>query len=61
MVYKFFEKKFSGSGVNTHANKERPLCLATHQVAEESHKPVIKKFKKEHFILDSKAIFGVLI
>ena len=46
MVYKFFDKKSSGSGVNTHANKERPLGLATHQVAEELHKPVIKNLKK---------------
>ena len=30
------------------------------QLAEELHKPIIRSFKKKHFILDSKAIFGVL-
>ena len=29
MVYKFFDKKFAGSGVNMHANIEHPLDLAT--------------------------------
>ena len=52
MVYNFFDKKSAGSGVNTLANNEK--------LAEELHKPIIKKkFKK--FFLDSKTIFGVLI
>ena len=38
MVYKFFDKKSPGSGVNTHANKEK--------LAEEYHKPIIRNFKK---------------
>ena len=38
MVYKFYDKKSEGSGVNMHANNEHPLDLA-----EELHKP-IKKF-----------------
>ena len=46
MVYKLFNKKFAGSGVNMHANNERPLDLATQQWAEELHKPIIRKFKK---------------
>ena len=51
MVYKFFDKKSKESGVNTHANdkiKENqcPLDLATHQLAEELHKPINRKFKK---------------
>ena len=46
MVYKFFDKKSAGSGVNTHGNKsvfdnERPLDLA-----EELSKPIIRKFKE---------------
>ena len=51
MVYKFFDKKSAGSGVNVHANNkikqnQRPLDLAKHQLAEELHKPIIKKIKK---------------
>ena len=41
MVYKSFDKISAGSGVNMHANNERPLDLA-----EELHKPIIRKFKK---------------
>ena len=48
MVYKFLDKKSAGSGVNTHGNNkikqnQRPLDLITHQLAEELHKPMIKK------------------
>ena len=39
-----------------HTNNERPL-----ELAEELHKSVIRKFKKEQFIQDLKTIFGVLI
>ena len=50
-VYKFFDKKLKGSGVNMHANdkikqNQCPLDLAPHQLAEELHKPSIGKFKK---------------
>ena len=38
MIYKFFDKKFAGSGVNMHANNEK--------VAEELHKPIVTRFKK---------------
>ena len=41
MVYKSIDKISEGSGVNMHANNERPLDLA-----EELHKPIIRKFKK---------------
>ena len=49
MVYKFFDKKSKGSRVNKHANDEikqnqRPLDLGTYQLAEELHKPIIRKF-----------------
>ena len=51
MVYKFCDKKSAGSGVNMHANNEYPLDLA-----EELHKPIIKKLKKEQLIKDLKII-----
>ena len=62
MVYKYFAKKFallpdksvSGSGVNIEVKHNE-------QLAEELHKPIIRNFKKEQFILDLKIIFGVLI
>ena len=38
MVYNFFDKKSTGSGVNTHANNEK--------IAEVLDKPIIKKLKK---------------
>ena len=44
MVYKYFDEKASGSGVSTHENDERPLDLAMQKVAEELHKPIIRKF-----------------
>ena len=40
IVYKFFDKKFKGSGVNT------KLAPQNQQLAEELHKPIIKKFKE---------------
>ena len=36
MVYKFFDKKSAGRGVNTNVNNEK--------LAEELHKPIIRKF-----------------
>ena len=39
MVYKFFDKKSTGSGVNMHA-------MSDEQLAEELLKPIIRKFKK---------------
>ena len=38
MVYKLFDKKSSGSGVNTHANNEK--------LAKDLHKSIIRKFNK---------------
>ena len=52
MVYKFFDKKSSGSGI---VNKENI------QVANKLHKPIIRKFNKKRCILHLKTIFGVLI
>ena len=41
MVYKFFDKKSKGSGIVTNGS--------SYQLANELHKPVIKKFKKRKF------------
>ena len=46
MVYKFFYKK-TGSEIS-----------ANEPLAEELHKPVIKKFKKEKHMQDLKTLFG---
>ena len=39
MVYKFFDEKSSGSGINNESN---------YQLANELHKPIIKKIKKRN-------------
>ena len=53
MVYKCFDEKLEGKGVNANANandkikqNQSLLDLAAHQLAEELHKPIIIKFKK---------------
>ena len=48
MVYKFFDKKSSGSGVATLANKSAANneIKQNIQLADELHKPIIRKFKK---------------
>ena len=63
MVYKFFDKKSAGSGVTALANKSalNNEILKNEQLADESHKPILKKIKKKQFFLHLKAIFGVLI
>ena len=38
MVYKFFDNKTAGSGIES--------ILQNEQLAEELHKPIIRKFKK---------------
>ena len=43
MVYKFFDKKSDGSGAK-HVNTK--LTPQNQQLAEELHKPIIKKFEK---------------
>ena len=52
MVYKIFDKKSSETGIVNEPN---------YQLANELHKPIIRKFKKEKFIHLLEAIFGVLI
>ena len=39
MVYKFFDKKSKGSGIKKEVEQNKKL-------AEELHKPIIRKFKK---------------
>ena len=40
MVYKFFDKKSKGSGIKS---------MSTQQLADELHKPIIRKFKGRKF------------
>ena len=54
MIYKFFDNKPKRSD-NKNEIKENQ------QVANELHKPIIRKFKKENCILLLKTIFGALI
>ena len=49
MVYKFFDKKSSGSGITNEPN---------YQLADELHKPIIRKSKKEKYIPHLETIFG---
>ena len=47
MVYKYFDKNTKGSGVTTFANKSAIKSIPQNeQLAEELHKPIIRKFKK---------------
>ena len=50
MVYNFFDKKSAGSGVNTLANNEK--------LAEELHKPIIKKNSLKSFFGFKDNIWG---
>ena len=53
MVYKFLDKNIAGSGIKSMPQNE--------QLAEELHKPIIRKFKKRKHIQHSNTISGVLI
>ena len=52
IVYKFFDKKSSASGVDTEPN---------YQLANKLHMQIIRKFKSRWFIRCLETIFGVLI
>ena len=52
MVYKFCDKKSKGIGIKNEENQ---------QLANELHKPLIRKLKKEKCILLLRTILGVLI
>ena len=54
MVYKVFDKKSTGSGVNI-------SLVFNEQLAKELYKLIIRKFKKGQFIQNLKIIFWVLI
>ena len=45
MVYKFFDKKSTGSGIANNNNNDDDIKQNL-QLAEELHKPIIRKFKK---------------
>ena len=46
MVYKFFDKKSKGSGVNTQAEPSQKKYENNERLAEKLHKPSIRNFKK---------------
>ena len=50
MVYNFFDKKASG-GASTLENKSaiKKEIISNKQLAEELHKPIIRKFKKKKY------------
>ena len=52
MVYKFFDKKSSESGVDTEPN---------YDPVNELHRQIIRKFKRRKFIHPLETIFGMLI
>ena len=43
VIYKIFDRKSAGTGVNMYANKS---AFNNEKLAEELHKPIIKKLKK---------------
>ena len=66
MVYTFFDKKSAllnkskGSGIAASLASES-ANEPNYQLANELHKPIIRRFKKENFIHFLETIFGVLI
>ena len=56
MVYKFFNERSKGSGVNNKGN-----LLVNSQLAEELQKPLTITLKEEKCILVIKIIFGVYV
>ena len=46
VVYKTFNKLSTGSGIKSMSN-QRPLDLATQQLADKLRKPIFRKLKKE--------------
>ena len=45
MVFKFFDKKSKGSGIKNEIQKNQRDFLQNSQLADELHKPIIRKFK----------------
>ena len=54
MVYKFFNKKAAGSSIKSMPQNQQSLDLSMQQLAEELHKPIIRKFKKRKVYLSFK-------
>ena len=54
IVYKIFDKKSKGAGIKNEMKKNQ-------QLANELHKPIIRKFKKRKVYSFLRIIFGVLI
>ena len=54
MVYKFFDKKSKGSGINIPLEFDK-------QLGKELHKPIIRNFRKRTVYSRFKIIFGVLV
>ena len=46
MVYKFFDKKSTGSGFKKLKNTTKPSSSISSILADELHKPIIRKFNK---------------
>ena len=68
MVYKLFDKKFTGSGIlnnnnnnNNNKNNNNNEIKQNLQLTEVLQKPIRKLVRIKKFILDLKIIFGVLI
>ena len=59
MVYKFFDKKTNGSKVKRAERTQRASGVSNVKLAEELHKPVIKKFNKRKVYSSFKDIWGV--
>ena len=57
MIYNFFDKKSKGSGLKENQGN----FLQNSQLANELHKPIIRKFRKRKFYSSFKKIFGVLL
>ena len=54
MVYKFFDKKSKGSGINIPLEFDK-------QLGKELHKPIIRNFRERTVYSRFKIIFGVLV
>ena len=60
MIYKFFDKKSTGSGVPTHGKKPAIRCMPNQQLANELYQPIIRKFeRREVYFLFTDNILGV--
>ena len=56
MVYKFFDEKSIGSGTAKPSSLER--IASSSILADERHKPIIRKLIKEKYIRNLKIIYG---